>query len=231
MITEIAKYWDKQSSIWSEEKQEAWTLPETTYWLHYFKSLLPDLSGNRVLEVGTASGYFANILHLAGYEVTAVDLSPNMIDEAKKVSVDLGFPISYHVMDAQDLQFQKNHFDLVFTRLMTWTTPDVERFYRGSFDVLKPGGMFLNFDGDFGNMCFTQEGHERYPEGIMEQANAIKSKLDISKHNRPKRDIELLERAGFEQISVDKEAQNRILHEVENNSSLFQLTASKPYSN
>lgn len=228
MITEIAKYWDKQSAIWSEEKKEVWTLPETTYWLEYFKSLLPHLPGNRVLEVGTASGYFANILHLAGYEVAAVDLSPNMVEEAQRVSADLGLPIDYHVMDAQELQFPENQFDLVFTRLMTWTTPDVEKFYAASFKVLKSKGMFLNFDGDFGNMCFSQEGHEKYPAGIMEEANVIKSKLDISKHSRPQKDIELLEKVGFTKVKVDEKAQNRILHKPENEEALFQLTAIKP---
>ena len=228
MITEIAKYWDKQSAIWREEKQEAWTLPETQYWLEYFTSLLTILPGNKVLEVGTASGYFANILHLAGYEVTAIDLSPNMIDEAKTVSGNLGTNIHYQIMDAQYLQFPKDSFDLVFTRLMTWTIPDVEKFYASSLNILKSGGKLLNFDGDFGNLQFTQEGHERYPAGIMEQANIIKSKLDISKHSRPERDIELLKKVGFREITVDKEAQNRILHQPENAPSLFQLTAFKP---
>lgn len=228
MITEIAKYWDKQSAIWSQEKQEAWTLPETKYWLEYSRSLLPHLSGNRVLEVGTASGYFANILSLAGYEVTAVDLSPSMIKEAKKVSTDLGLSIDYHVMDAQNLDFSENQFDLIFTRLMTWTTPDVKKFYTGSFNVLQSGGTFVNFDGDFGKISFSQEGHEKYPADIMEQANTIKSKLDISKHNRPERDVELLEKVGFERITIDYEAQNRILKNLNNDSSLFQITAVKP---
>lgn len=228
MIADITTYWDLQSVLWREEKQEAWTLPETTYWVDYFKSLLPKLPGNRVLEVGTASGYFANILHLAGYDVTAVDLSPNMVDEARKVSAELGFPIHYHVMDAQCLQFTDNQFDLVFTRLMTWTTPNVERFYAEGWKVLRPGGLFMNFDGDFGKTSFTQEGHENYPATIMEQANRIKSKLDISLHDRPGWDVTLLQRVGFVQISVDQKAQNRILQEPEDRPSLFQLTAVKP---
>lgn len=228
MITEIAKYWDKQSTIWSQEKQEAWTLPETAHWLQYFKSLLPHLSGNKVLEVGTASGYFANILHLAGYEVTAVDLSPNMIKEAKRVSTDLGLTIDYHIMDAQNLDFSENQFDLVFTRLMTWTTPDIKKFYTSSFNVLQSGGTFVNFDGDFGKISFSQEGHEKYPADIMEQANIIKSKLDISKHNRPQRDVELLKEVGFIQITVDSKAQNQILKQPDSSDSLFRLTAIKP---
>lgn len=227
-IIEIAKYWDRQSAIWREEKEEAWILPETQYWLEYFKLLRAHLPGNKVLEVGTASGYFANIMYLAGYEVTAIDLSTKMITEAKDVSKSLGSSIRYKVMNAQNLLFPQKTFDLVFTRLMTWTIPNVEKFYSESFNVLKPGGLLLNFDGDFGSICFTREGHEKYPEGIMEQANIIKSKLEISKYKRPQKDIELLEKIGFKQIMTDKKAQNRILHQNPNADSLFQLTARKP---
>lgn len=227
-IQTIASYWDKQATIWREEKQDAWTLPETEYWVEYFKNLLPTLSGNKVLEVGTASGYFANILSLAGYEVTAVDLSASMIDEAKKVSDQLGISIHYHVMDAQDLNFAENSFDLIFTRLMTWTLPDVPLFYQSCFKLLKTGGTFLNFDGDMGKVTFSQDGHERYPSDIMEQANTIKAQLDISQHKRPERDIEILNQAGFDKAKADFQAQNQILHLPVDEPSLFQLVAVKP---
>ncbi len=39
----------------------------------------------------------------------------------------------------------------------------------------------------------------------------IKSALDISAHQRPAKDIELLEAVGFGSIKVDMDAQNRIL--------------------
>ena len=144
-IKDIAEYWDKQAKIWSEEKEEAWTLPETEFWLEYFITLRKQLRGNKVLEVGTASGYFANILNMAGFEVTAIDLSPEMIEEAKNVSSRLGIPVEYYVMDAQNLQFKDYTFDLVFTRLMTWILPNVKEFYSSCFNVLNNGGMLLNF--------------------------------------------------------------------------------------
>ncbi|MBC9933506.1 class I SAM-dependent methyltransferase [Chitinophaga qingshengii] len=227
MMQEIAAYWDKQSAIWREEKQDAWMQPVTQQWLTYFKELLPQLKGNKVLEAGTASGYFANILAQAGYEVTAVDISANMIAEAKTVSEALHLRIDYHVMDAQQLCFPENQFDLVFTRLMTWTIPDIQTFYAECFKVLKPGGLLLNFDGDFGACQFSQEGHERYPADIMEQANKIKSQLDISRHQRPARDVEILETAGFVQVFAD-EKEERLLRQPEGTSDLFALKGYKP---
>lgn len=222
----IAKYWDKQAEIWATEKEEAWQKEETEYWLQYFKELLPALSGNKVLEVGTASGYFANILVLAGYEVTAVDYSQAMIAEAKSASETLNLEVDYKLMDAQDLKFPAETFDLVFSRLMTWNLPDVFSFYRSSYQVLKPGGTLLNFDGDFGEILFTQEGHESYPADVMEEANKIKAKLKISKLRRPKADVQMLGEIGFEDIFFDLQSQNRILH-IED-SSLFELRGVKP---
>jgi len=224
----IAKYWDKQAIIWAEEKKEAWDKEETNYWIQFFKDLLPSLSGNKVLEVGTASGYFANILVLAGYEVTAVDYSPAMIMEAEKVSKSFGFEVNYSVMDAQQLQFPEGTFDLVFSRLMTWNLPNTFSFYQSSFNVLKPKGLLLNFDGDFGEITFSKDGHERYPDDIMEEANMIKSQLEISKVRRPQADIQMLTDIGFENVRFDLESQNRILHLLDKESSLFEVRGTKP---
>ncbi|NML20856.1 class I SAM-dependent methyltransferase [Pseudoflavitalea sp. G-6-1-2] len=227
MIQEIANYWDRQSAIWAEEKNEAWSLPETRYWMEYFMSIRSQLNGNKVLELGTASGYFAHILTLAGYEVTAIDLSPNMIDEAKRVAQQLNAKVDYHVMNAQELSFADNQFDLIFTRIMTWGIPDLQKCYSESFRVLKPGGLFLNFDGDFGEYQFSQEGHEKYPADIMEQANSIKAQLDISRHRRPAKDIEVLQQVGFENVFADATAQSILLHKEED-STIFKVQAAKP---
>lgn len=227
MIEEIARYWDKQSAIWRDEKQEAWMMPETKYWSDYFADLKKSLSGIRALEVGTASGYFANILTLAGFEVDAVDISPNMVAEAKQVSHSLQLHVNYQVMNAEELSFPDNQFDLVFTRLMTWTIPDLEKCYQSIYRVLKPGGVLVNFDGDFGDYKFTQEGHENYPAEIMEEANIIKSKLAVSRYRRPEKDEEILKAIGFTSVFTDSKAQNRILRKPLHEEGLFRIEAVK----
>ncbi|MCS4225331.1 class I SAM-dependent methyltransferase [Sphingobacterium sp. BIGb0165] len=230
IINRITSYWDKQSKIWREEKEEAWSQPETANWLNFFEEILldPKLGGKNILEIGTASGYFGNIMTKAGFAVTAIDLSPNMINEAKQVSDALNLTVDYHVMDAQNLAFDDDKFDLVFTRLMTWTIPDLFKCYSEIFRVLKPGGMFINFDGDFGATVFSQEGHERYPKEIMEEANAIKSNLDISKHSRPERDLYLLDKVGFVDLKTDNEVHNKIYSKSEEEGGLFMLSGVKP---
>lgn len=227
-ISSIANYWDKQATIWREEKDDAWLSTETQYWIEYFKNLLPSLSGNKVLEVGTASGYFANILALSGYDVIAIDLSPAMINEAKIVSQKLGVDIDYYVMDAQNISFEPESFDLIFTRLMTWILPDVKSFYSSCFQLLKPKGTLINFDGDMGKVVFSsEEGHKRYPQEIMEEANIIKSQLEVNKYNRPQYDLDILHEIGFENVKADFSIQSEILHLQNDESNLFQIKGIK----
>ncbi len=227
MIERIANYWDGRSASWRKERDEAWSGPDTQRWLDFFKSVRSQTKGNKVLEVGTATGYFANILTLAGFKVTAVDLSPQMIASAKQVSQGLQLKVDYSVMDAQALQFENNTFDLVFTRLMTWTVPDLEKCYREMQRVLKPGGKLINLDADFGKTVFSTDRHNECPDGAIEEVNAIKSALEISQHERPNKDIELLQQIGLTSVQVDINAQNRILGLPLETAGLFMIEATK----
>jgi len=164
---------------------------------------------------------------LAGFEVTAVDLSPQMVEYAKIVSEELHLSVDYHVMDAQALEFEDNTFDLVFTRLMTWTIPDLEKCYQEMKRVLKPGGKLINMDADFGKTVFSTDRHDECPSGAIEEVNAIKSALAISQHTRPAKDLEILHEIDFGSIRVDMDAQNRILGLPLNTEGLFMLEASK----
>lgn len=227
MINRITAYWNDRSASWRKERDEAWSRPETEHWLDFFKSVRSQVAGNKVLEVGTATGYFANIMTLAGFEVTAVDLSPQMIEYANLVSQELELNVAYQVMDAQMLQFEVNTFDLVFTRLMTWTIPDLKKCYSEMERVLKLGGRLINLDADFGKTVFSTERHDECPSGAIDQINDIKSALEISAHQRPAKDVELLEAVGFASIEIDMDAQNRILKLPLETEGLFMLEAVK----
>ncbi|MDN3693163.1 class I SAM-dependent methyltransferase [Chryseobacterium tructae] len=130
-------------------------------------------------------------------------------------------------MDAHSLQLEDNTFDLVFTRLMTWTVPDLETCYLEMERVLKPGGILLNFDADFGKTVFSTDRHDECPSGAIQEVNDIKSELEISKHERPAKDIEVLQTIGFSSVNIDMNAQNHILGLPEETEGLFMLEATK----
>ena len=49
----------------------------------------------RVLEVGTGPGFFAILLHDLGYAVTAIDLTPAMLEKAKENAGEIADEISF----------------------------------------------------------------------------------------------------------------------------------------
>ena len=93
------------------------------------------------MDVGTGTGYFAALLAAMGHEVTGIDLTPAMIDEAKSFARDLGVSAHFEVMDAQALQYPDESFDAVVTRNLTWTLPEPERAYSEWLRVLRRGGI------------------------------------------------------------------------------------------
>jgi SAM-dependent methyltransferase len=65
----------------------------------------------RILEVFCATGFFSRILAGTGHRVTAVDISPLMIERAKREAQ--GLAVDFVVGDAADLPFPDAAFDLI----------------------------------------------------------------------------------------------------------------------
>jgi SAM-dependent methyltransferase len=75
-----------------------------------------DAKPRRVLDVGTGTGLAARFLarRLPGAEVVGVDLSPAMIEEARRlVPSDVDARVRFEVADASALRYADGAFDLV----------------------------------------------------------------------------------------------------------------------
>lgn len=81
-------------------------------WYKTVNSLLPDLSGKRILEVGCGRGVFASYLanRFPGAIITAVDFSPAAIDIAKRAYGHQS-NLSFQVENAESLSFADGSFD------------------------------------------------------------------------------------------------------------------------
>ncbi|MEX0323638.1 MAG: class I SAM-dependent methyltransferase [Puniceicoccaceae bacterium] len=71
--------------------------------IRYLQNYLP--KEGRVLEIGAATGAYTEWLAGQGYEVTAVDLSPNLISRNKERIAACGYAnqVDFHVADARDI--------------------------------------------------------------------------------------------------------------------------------
>lgn len=111
---------------------------------HAAEVINSSLSQGRVLEVGVGTG-----LALAEYgphlEIVGIDLSPDMLDKARErvANESLDHVTGLHEMDAADLKFPDNSFDLVTAMFVMTVVPEPERVMRELSRVTKPGGEVL----------------------------------------------------------------------------------------
>ncbi len=166
----------------------------------------------RILDVGCGAGYFPVLLGREGYEVTGIDLTEDMVKNAEKL-IEANGPyereVKALVMDAEDLDFPDESFDVIVTRNLTWTLPHPVEAYREWFRVLKKGGVLLNFDAEYAKGAHSLGTHENLAhknisDDLKEECHRIYHQLTISFLDRPAWDKEVLEEVGFENVEVEK---------------------------
>ena len=195
----IENYWDERSKDFSKSRRLELEGIDGAAWRNIFKKNLPVGKRLKILDVGTGAGFFAMILSNLGHKVIGLDLSTKMLGEAEKNLRELKLIAEFRKMNAQSLEFADETFDAVVTRNLTWTLPDVKAAYREWHRVLKFGGVLMNFDSDYGEKNFSGEFYTqtKVSDAQLNECDAIKNSLSISKRRRPMWDAGFLEGINF----------------------------------
>ena len=250
---EIHDYWTNRARGYSEYNQQEMADARRTMWRDKLLSLLgnqfPEKKPQeiKILDVGTGPGFFAILLAEAGYQVTAIDYTEEMLKEAQSNSGELTKCIVWKTGDAQALDVESNSFDVIVTRNVTWNLPRPDLAYREWLRVLKPGGVLYNFDADWYGHLYNEEKRSSYEKDRkqteeqnvedyysgtdIEKMEEIARQVPLSRLERPKWDIETMQKAGFLDVSCDGEVWKEVWTEEEiiNNSTspIFLLTGRK----
>ncbi|MDF2883101.1 MAG: Methyltransferase type 11 [Clostridiaceae bacterium] len=97
-----------------------------------------DLKG-KVLEIGVGTG--KNIPYYPhGVNITAIDFSYKMLTMAREKAKKFNKPIELIQMDAQNMDFADNTFDMVFTTCVFCSVPDPVKGLKEIRRVCKPNG-------------------------------------------------------------------------------------------
>lgn len=81
-----------------------------------------------------------------GRDITAIDISPKMIEQARPRIEAYAGTIRAEVMDVHDLPYEADSFDQVFTSCTFCSVPDPVKGLRALRRVLKPGGQLFMFE-------------------------------------------------------------------------------------
>jgi ubiquinone/menaquinone biosynthesis C-methylase UbiE len=236
ILEENRQYWTGRASGYSEVNQLELSTAQRQKWsdcLHteiarQFPERAP--GSLRVLEVGTGPGFFAILLRELGYDVTAIDLTPAMLEEAKKNAGELADKICWMEMNAEALDFADGSFDVVLSRNLTWNLPHPDKAYSEWSRVLKPGGLLLNFDANWYAYLFDDEAQAAYDrdrvnsaeQGVWDQnvgenfdvMEDIARRVPLSNIRRPAWDLALLQGLGL-RAEADEQIWQRLWSEEE----------------
>jgi phosphatidylethanolamine/phosphatidyl-N-methylethanolamine N-methyltransferase len=99
--------------------------------------------GDRVLEVGVGTGINA-VLYPRDCTVTGVDLSSSMLEKAHERVARKGVQnVRLLEMDAADLKFADDSFDIVYAPYVISVVPDPVAVTREMHRVCRPGGRII----------------------------------------------------------------------------------------
>lgn len=138
-------YWSGRAADYHAHQISGERAPvDRELWASVFAARLTPAS--RVLDVGTGSGYLANLLADAGHHVTGIDHSPGMIAAATRASrPGTRFVLGdAHAPDMTDTL--TDTVDAVVSRYVLWTLPDPVAAARAWRSLLHPGGVVVAVD-------------------------------------------------------------------------------------
>jgi len=150
-------------------------------------------AGERVLEVGVGTGINLS-LYPKHSQVTGIDFSSSMLEKARERAARKGLRnMRLLQMDAADLKFADDSFDIVYAPYLISVVPDPVKVAREMRRVCRPGGriIFLN--------------HFLSPNPILSRGERMISPLTI--HIGFKADLDLpafLAQAELQPISIEK---------------------------
>jgi ubiquinone/menaquinone biosynthesis C-methylase UbiE/membrane protein YqaA with SNARE-associated domain len=182
----IRKRYDRVAKIYDilEQPMEAMSLKR------WRLEVAKDLSG-KVLEVGVGTG--KNIPYYPDdIDITAIDFSGEMISKAREKAKLLNKKVELLQMDAQQMDFSDNTFDMVFTTCVFCSVPDPVKGLKEIRRICKPGGRIIMIE---------HVRSERKVLGlIMDVFNPLTVNLWGANINR--KTVDNVQKAGFSSVKV-----------------------------
>ena len=117
---------------------------------NYVRLKFPGFSPEAILDCGCTIGH--NTLPWAqafpAAQVTAIDVASPGLRYGHARAESLGIPVHFKQMNAVDMAFEDNSFDVVFSSMFLHELPlkDIHRYLKEAYRVLKPGGLLWQME-------------------------------------------------------------------------------------
>ncbi len=150
----------------------------------------------RVLELGAGSAKLWQMNRERipkGWKIILSDISEGMLTDAKRNVAEIPATFSFQGVDAQEIPFENNSFDVVMANAMLYHVPNVDKAISEVRRILKPHGHFYAATGGLTHMKelddFVEEhmaaklpGVFNHMSGITEQFALENGESQLSRH-------------------------------------------------
>jgi len=113
-------------------------------WAPYKQALFENMDG-KILFLALGTGLDIPVFP-KGKDITAIDISPKMIEEAKDRLAAYDGKIEAHVVDVHEMPFEDETFDQIYTSCTFCSVPRPVEGLKALYRVLKPGGKLFMFE-------------------------------------------------------------------------------------
>lgn len=232
IVRGLQKYWNYRAPSYSESNIEELNNFKRDAWLKILLSNAPKKEKLKVLDVGAGPGFFSILMSLVGHEVTAVDVSNEMIENAKENAKAYDVNINFVQVDGINLPFEDKSFDFIISRNVIWNLEYPKDALKEWKRLLNDDGHVVYFDANWYLHLFDEKQSEKVNEDMrnveilfndnmenkeifahgnicnskeLQELQEIAKKLVLSKEVRPAWDIKALKECGYNVIKVEED--------------------------
>jgi ubiquinone/menaquinone biosynthesis C-methylase UbiE len=144
--TRYAEIYDESEKYWDSFEKD------------FLKPYIAAVQGLKVLDAGAGTGRLSVRLYDAGARVTALDISPEMLAKLKHKNPD----IELIEGDMENMPFEDESFDMVFSSLALVHIKKVDRFLDECYRVLKDDGKLVLVNIHYRKPLILDDGKGKY---------------------------------------------------------------------
>ena len=228
-IDSMARYWSQDAENYGNIIEGELSSFRVEAWQKLLREKLPE-GTRQVLDLGCGPGFFSIILHEMGYEVTSVDCSEGMLEQAKSMISRAGAKAELRQMDINHMDFADGSFDAIVSRNVTWTLSDPWHVYGECLRILRARGKLLLFDANWHLPLYDERmarrAEQRRIDCLEQYGDAFECSADITEPfdpmtlplsgtKRPYWDVELLRSLGFGEVHSELDLTDRLWDDKE----------------